>query len=85
MSVSSNWGRRPEVAVAPATLEVQTMAVLTCREAFAYHDASGNQAFVVEGDTVNADDPIVRGRESMFKPFEVTHVSAVPAKQAVRR
>lgn len=57
------------------------MAVLTCTSAFAYIDASGNQAFVVAGDTVNEDDPMVKGREHMFEPFQVTHVTvAAPAK-----
>lgn len=52
------------------------MAVLTCREGFFYIDADGNQASVAEGDTVNDDDPLVRGREGMFEPFAVTHQTA---------
>lgn len=51
--------------------------VLTCREAYAYIDADGNEAVVHEGDTVDEGHPITRGHESRFEPFAVTH--AMPA------
>jgi hypothetical protein len=55
------------------------VGVLTCREAYAYIGADGHPATVHEGDTVDEDNPIVKGHESKFEPFTVTH--AMPQKR----
>lgn len=55
------------------------MSVLTCREAYAYIGADGLPASVHEGDTVDDDNPLVKGHEAKFEPFTVTH--AMPAQK----
>lgn len=49
------------------------MAVLRCTEGFAYTDRkTGAPRVVRSGDLVDAKDPVVKGRESMFEPVEAT-------------
>lgn len=46
------------------------MAVLRVREPFAYDDRNGVQRVMRVGDLVQANDPLVKGREMFFEPAE---------------
>ena len=46
------------------------MAVLACREAFAYSEPNGVQRVLRPGDLVEDNDPCVKGREDKFESVE---------------
>jgi len=46
------------------------MAVLACREAFAYSEPNGVQRVLRPGDLVDENDPCVKGREAYFETVE---------------
>jgi hypothetical protein len=48
------------------------MAVLSCTEAFAYHEPNGVPRVLRPGDLVDDDDPAVKGREHYFEKVEST-------------
>lgn len=47
------------------------MAVLRCRESYAFDTPQGVSRVIRVGDLLDSDDPDVRGREHLFEAVEV--------------
>ena len=45
--------------------------ILRANQPFAYTDSTGTPRVVRPGDLFSADDPCVKGRETLFEPVEV--------------